>query len=442
MSELARIPMPTSGVNIGPQKLVIKELHNGESYYIETFAQAPSDARLGTQDGFSRTRIADPTVLFDSTMEYTPHDHLWDTYASGMVSSGLSEYNYLQMNVSGIGRMTRQTWQYQRYQPGKSQLILMTGVLGSKADGVSKRIGYFDNANGLFFELDGTALYVVKRGSGIDTRVAQNDWNVKKANGDHGEFILDPALAQIYFIDFEWLGVGQVRFGIYHEGKPCVLHIMEHANVVDRPYMATANLPARYEIISTSSQGVSWMRQICTSIISEGGAQRAGGGQCSVYTPTTGVSCTQDTWNNVLAVRPRPTMIGPGGIPIINRSLSIPESASIAVASGPTISYVRILYAECLTNHGTWTMPSVYQLLQGSTDVTVFFALQPVYSVVIQSTGGSGSKQDAGISGSQSLLLPFSYSYDGTRVRVYIIQVYPVGGGCTAHATVSQYGVF
>jgi hypothetical protein len=424
---------------MGPKKLVVKNLENGEAYYYDIIAQGPSDPRLGTMDGFARVRLAEPTVLFDSTMEYTSHEHLWTTYASGLVSSGLNPNCYLDMYTSGIGRMVRQSWQYQRYQPGKSQLVLMTGTLGPMTVGVTKRIGYFDDLNGLFFQCDGMELAVVKRSNGQDTIYSQNSWNVNKCDGSLG-FTLDHEKAQIFMIDFEWLGVGQIRFGFFIGGQPLICHIIDNSNIISQPYMATANLPPRYEISSINPIGISWMRQICTSIISEGGIQKAGGGQCSVYTPSTGVSCSQDAWTTVLAIRPRPTF---GAFGAINRSLSIPEQASVAVTAGPTIIYMRILYAECATSHGTWTSPITGAgLLQGATDVTVFTALNPVYSTVIAATAGQGNKSDASIAGQAQLLLPFSYNYDGSRVRIYLIQVFPVGAGCTAHATASQYGLF
>jgi hypothetical protein len=42
---------------------------------------------------------------------------------------------------------------YHRYQAGKSQLALMTGVWGGHNTANTKRVGYYDDSNGLFFEL-------------------------------------------------------------------------------------------------------------------------------------------------------------------------------------------------------------------------------------------------------------------------------------------------
>jgi len=47
------------------------------------------------------------------------------------------------------------------YQPGKSQEILMTGILDRSGGGtgVQRRVGCFDDDNGLFFEDDEECLF-------------------------------------------------------------------------------------------------------------------------------------------------------------------------------------------------------------------------------------------------------------------------------------------
>jgi hypothetical protein len=73
---------------------------------------------------------------------------------------------------------------------------------------------------------------------------------------------------QILWIDLEWLGAGSVRFGFLINGEYVPCHVMHHANIIDSVYMTTAILPVRYEITGTGNQT---LKQICSTVISEGG---------------------------------------------------------------------------------------------------------------------------------------------------------------------------
>ena len=110
-----------------------------------------------------------------------------------------------------------------------------------------------------------------------DTRtVDQSSWNGDKLDGtgDSG-LTLDTTKAQILWMDFEWLGVGSVRCGFIINGQYIVCHTFENANQIANVYMTTAILPVRYEIESVAaiSSGAT-MKQICSTVISEGGFQQ------------------------------------------------------------------------------------------------------------------------------------------------------------------------
>lgn len=231
-------------------------------------------------DAFSRLRVTQPQTLWEDKLLYTAEDHKWNTVVSG---GGSVNYVSAESLMSlGVGTASgdfaiRQTKRYFSYIAGKSHLISMTGVLGAGQSGTVRRVGYFDDNNGLFFELNGTTLRVVKRsnhtGSIVDTAVAQADWNVDKLDGTGPSGLtLDVSQAQIFVIDFQWLGVGRVRFGFNIEGTTYTCHELSHFNNITSPYIATPNLPVRYEIRNTSAVAASaTLRQICSTVVSEGG---------------------------------------------------------------------------------------------------------------------------------------------------------------------------
>jgi hypothetical protein len=115
-------------------------------------------------------------------------------------------------------------------------------------------------------------------GSVSADRIAQSQWNIDKLDGSGPSGLtLDITKAQILFTDIEWLGVGTVRTGFVINGQLVPCHYFQHANIIDSTYITTASLPLRYEIENknaTSSSSV--LKQICSTVISEGGYELRG----------------------------------------------------------------------------------------------------------------------------------------------------------------------
>jgi len=179
-------------------------------------------ANNATIDAFNRLRVSDPHTLFDSKQLYDNQPLFWDEDTSG-VGAGIVYDVDKSESVLTVGTVDaeyaiRQSKRYINYQTGHSQLVLITGNIQGGKENVTKRIGFFDDQNGIFFETNGTDFYVTKRtyttGAAIDTQVIQADWNIDSFNGrGSSRTVLDLSKTQIFVIDYEWLGVGRVRLG-------------------------------------------------------------------------------------------------------------------------------------------------------------------------------------------------------------------------------------
>lgn len=236
-------------------------------------------------DAFSRMRVSDPVTVFESkllTADKAPL--LWDEQlesgggVTGSTPTTAKPYIDFQSTLNTAAVYTRQSFQRLQYQPGKGQLVIMTGVLDLSGGGagVQRRVGYFDDNNGLFFEDNAGTVNVVVRsndtGTPIDTKVAQASWNIDPMDGTGPSGLtVDWTNAQIFMIDFQWLSVGRIRFSVDIDGVICLVHEVLQANNSAIPYMSTPNLPLRYQMITTASSPASSMRVICTAVITEGG---------------------------------------------------------------------------------------------------------------------------------------------------------------------------
>ena len=256
-------------------------------------------------DAFGRLRTSAPYTLFDSSHRYADNN-LWTT---ATVTGGSTAFNTAQglvdLNVTTAANaeVIRETTKVFAYQPGKSLLVMDTFVFNTPKTNLRQRVGYYGAANGYFLELndDANSLCFVERssvsGSLVETRISRSGgvygpsdtgWNVDPLNGTGPSGLtLEVDKAQILFLDMEWLGVGTVRLGFVINGTFILCHQFQHANLIASTYITSASLPMRYEIKNIGATATaSTMKQICTTVISEGGYELRGS-QLSIGTPIT-----------------------------------------------------------------------------------------------------------------------------------------------------------
>ena len=237
-----------------------------------------------SNDSFGRQRVSNPFTLFDSSHRFKDNN-LWSTATTGTASAtfdaneGLVDLT-VDNNINS--EVVRETTKVFSYQPGKSLLIMNTFVMQPAKTGLRQRVGYYGASNGIYLELANSVLYIVKRSSVsgvlVDTRIAQSSWSNDNLDGTGPSGItLDISKAQIFWMDIEWLGVGSVRTGFVIDGQFILCHIFHHANTITSTYITTASLPLRYEIKNTAAtSGNSTLKQICSTVISEGGFELRG----------------------------------------------------------------------------------------------------------------------------------------------------------------------
>jgi hypothetical protein len=139
----------------------------------------------------------------------------------------------------------------------------------------------------------------------VTTAIPQANWNIDKGDGTGPSGItLDTSRAQIFWIDFEWLGVGRVRFGIFYHGVPIPLHQINFANEVGSTsvYMSTPALPLSLEIENDGTGQAATLECICSSVLSEGG-QLLQGAARSVSRGNTGLAISNAALVPLISIR-------------------------------------------------------------------------------------------------------------------------------------------
>lgn len=318
------------------------------------------------QDAFSRIRTSNIDTVFDSSFQYDLQPLIYETSTanSGTVTHDANRASAA-LTTAAVASSTAiiQSKQYHRYIPGKSQLIVMSGVVGTAVAGVVKRVGYFDANNGIFLEQNGTTdVAIVRRtnvsGSIVDNRVVQASWSIDKMDGTGpSRATLDLSKAYILVIDLQWLGMGRVRVGFDIDGQITYVHEFLNANVLTVPYMQTANLPVRWEAIGN---GVSTMYATCASVNSEGGADKFFGYQFAYSRAVITAGSGSQTY--AFSIRPKSTFNS-----IANRMWIRPTSFNMLVTGNAPV-LLEAYYGTTMGGAPSWTdMNATYSGLQVDT---------------------------------------------------------------------------
>ena len=336
-------------------------------------------------DAFGRSRVSMPLTIFDSSHRFSDNG-LWATSNTATTTYAFSTNEgviNLNVDTTANAEIIRETLKVFSYQPGKSLLNLNTFVFSPAKTNLRQRVGYFGANNGMYIELDGTTLSFVERtyvtGSLVENKVSQANWNMDKLDGTGPSLkTLDITKAQIMWMDIEWLGVGTVRMGFIIDGQIIHCHSFHHANLTGTTYITTASLPLRYEIKNTgTTSGSSTLKQICSTVISEGGYELRGR-QNAIGTLITAPKAlsTAGTFYPVVSLRLKSTSLN---------AIVIPTAASF-LGTGNGINYNWKIITDATITTGSWTPASADSAVEYTTAGTAMSGGRTMASGFINSS--------------------------------------------------------
>ena len=384
------------------------------------------------QDAFSRVMVSSPEYVFDSSFEYSLQPLIWEPVTNGTgaaIAHEATDRSALMAFASTEtgGKAYLQTYEYFRYQPGRSHLALITGAMLEAVADCTKFYGYGDDDDGVFFELAGTTAQWTVRSSTAagDETVTQSNWNIDTldGSGDAGNpsgMQLDPLVTNIIFIQAQWLGVGRVVVGFDLGGALVPVHAFNHANLLlEVPYTRSFNLPIRAGMTCTGTVSTT-MRVICASVISEGGQADVGGyGHTTVLANTAG----NNTRAYIGSIRPKSTFNS-----IANRIPIRLEGLDIIVTGNQPIFW-ELVIGDTLTSP-TWSdVNTGYSATEKDTTATA--ALTPA---VVLASGYvvSGASAKGQVSRLLANRYPLTLNAAGANRNAGTLSLYATGIGGTS----------
>lgn len=292
-------------------------------------------------DAFSRLRVSSPQGLFDGQFTYNllPLQYEPITNGSGATiahdSTNRCALHTFSSTPTG-GQAIMQSFEYVRYQPGRSQAAFVTFNFIETAANVVKFAGLSDGTNGIELQQSGSTiqLALLSATTNSNQTIAKSSWNLDKFDGTGPSGItIDFTKTQILVIDFQALYVGRVRVGFDIDGVIFYGHEFLHANRATTPYIQYASLPVRCGMTCTGTVSTT-MRFICAAVISEGGQEESGGVPAfALGTVTAG----NGTDTHILSVRPKTTFGG-----FANRIKFIPDTLEIIVTGNSPVQWTLV----------------------------------------------------------------------------------------------------
>lgn len=230
-------------------------------------------------DAFGRLRTAAVQNLVDIKHVYDKNPLQVNEVTAGTATSVFDQqYARVRMSTSANNDLViRQGKTHPIYQPGKSQLYQASFSNFQLETNIIKRVGAFTTItgspynsvfDGYFLESNGVtneiSFQIWRSGTTVYT-AATTTWNTNEFDPIN----LDWSNTNLMSVDYQWLGVGRMRFGLDLAG--ILIYFTEHncANNEPNVYMSSPNQPIRYEIRQVGV-GSGYFDMICSQVCSEG----------------------------------------------------------------------------------------------------------------------------------------------------------------------------
>jgi hypothetical protein len=230
-------------------------------------------------DAFGRLRTAAVQNLVDIKHVYDKNPLQINEVTAGTATSVFDQqYARVRMSTSANNDLViRQGKTHPIYQPGKSQLYQASFSNFQLETNIIKRVGAFTTItgspynsvfDGYFLESNGVtneiSFQIWRSGTTVYT-AATTTWNTNEFDPIN----LDWSNTNLMSVDYQWLGVGRMRFGLDLAG--ILIYFTEHNCANNEPdvYMSSPNQPIRYEIRQVGV-GSGYFDMICSQVCSEG----------------------------------------------------------------------------------------------------------------------------------------------------------------------------
>lgn len=318
----------------------------------------------------NRLKVSNLSTQFYNTFQYQKEDETWvESVANGASGTFDTTENVIRMAVTGDAgsKIIRQTKIVMSYIPGRQQFLSMAVRYQYPQPGIRRRIGLFDENNGFFFEDYGGVYSCVVRKNGVETeRIARDDWNGDKLDGNGKSGITaNPEAQQLIAMEYEWYGAGAIKFGYVIDDEWHIVHTIQNANHTIGTWSKTPFLPIRLELenVTGETSGNHYLWQCSSSVTAEGTPELLGFSHNATSNIAGKTMQSSNTFYPILSLRINPSELN---------TVIIPQHFQAATVDNTNIFY-RIIRNGTLTG-ANWVFPESIntgaQIDRSATEIT------------------------------------------------------------------------
>jgi len=230
-------------------------------------------------DAFGRLRTAAVQNLLDIKHTFDKNPLQVSEVTAGTATSIFDQqYARVRMSTSANNDLViRKTKTHPIYQPGKSQLFEGSFSNFQIEPNVIKRVGCFQSTtgspynsvfDGFFLESNGVTsahTFNIYLSGSCSFSADSTTWGTTEFNPNN----FDWSQSNLMTVDYQWLGVGRMRFGMVLSGQTIYFIDYTAANNIPTVYMSSPNQPIRYEIRQVGV-GSGYFDMICSQTSTEG----------------------------------------------------------------------------------------------------------------------------------------------------------------------------
>lgn len=239
-----------------------------------------------------------------------------------------------------------------RYTPGVGGLARFTAVFETAGTaGNVRTIGIQNGTDGLSFGYDGTSFGILRRRNSVDTWVPQASWNMNTCPW------LDKTKGNVYYINYQWLGYGAIRFGMEDPatGKLIIVHTINYANTSADVSILNSNLPVEMQSVNDGTCATNCVMYSPSAMgFAESNALTATHGPLDIPRQVGG-SRNATTASTLLLVENQTTLNGVTNridlsLESINLTADGSKTANFSIIRNPTLGGAAPVYADVLLN--------------------------------------------------------------------------------------------
>lgn len=203
--------------------------------------------RYSQATAFGELKVAEYDLIAAWLFPYNINSELIiQTTDNGGTVTQSGSFAVLQTSTATDGRAKIETRKALRYQTGIGGLVTFTATFTEGVANSLQVVGLGDDEDGFFFGYQDTVFGIFRRNGGVDNFTAISDWS----EGIFSAF--DPTLLNVYRIQFQWLGAGEIRFYVEDPdlGAFVLAHRIKYAGTDTDVTIQNPSLPIIAEVVN------------------------------------------------------------------------------------------------------------------------------------------------------------------------------------------------